>query len=247
MKIIKTLSIGDLHGLDIWKKGLFGEIYDMDNFDKIIFIGDYVDSFTISPIIQINNLKTLIELKLKFPDKIILLFGNHDVHYSHYPKYRCTGFQTINYPDYMKLFLDNLELFQLSYQIQNTIWTHAGIHSGWYKQNIKKYHDKNSNLSLSEILNRDFKHEKNWIFQVGHRRGGSANMGGPLWLDRTLLWKKPLLGYHQIVGHTRIYDGNGIKEFQYNDNTKLTCIDVLDNEYAQFYIKEFMIQDDEKI
>lgn len=236
----KTLSIGDLHGLDVWKKALFGKIYDMDNFDKIIFIGDYVDSFSVSPILQLHNLKILIELKIKYPSKIVLLYGNHDIHYSHYPKYRCTGFQSINYLNYMKLFNDNLNLFQLAYQYEDTIWTHAGIHKGWYNRNIKKYQTKHPEMNLAEILNSDFKLEKPWIFEIGKYRGGFSEVGGPLWLDRRILWKKPIENYHQIVGHTRISDGKGFKHIKYDKiNASLTCIDVLEDQAPLFYIKEF--------
>jgi predicted MPP superfamily phosphohydrolase len=237
MKLLRTLSIGDIHGLNVWKKAVFGEIYNIDDFDKVIFVGDYVDSFNITPIEQIHNLRQIIELKKKYPEKVVLLIGNHCIQYMFFPKYRCSGFQAANYMDYYKLYNDNRELFQLSYQIQNTLWSHAGIHKGWYNQNIKKIHDKSEN-TISEIINRDFWMQKPWIYQVGFIRGGASSVGGPLWLDRRMLWKKPLVGYHQIVGHTRI-SGGGIKDYQLGSETRVTCIDVLEDGNPEFFIKEF--------
>ena len=39
---MKTIAIGDIHGLSIWK-----DIINKENPDKVIFIGDYFDSFDI--------------------------------------------------------------------------------------------------------------------------------------------------------------------------------------------------------
>ena len=36
---MKIISIGDLHGKDVWKQ------IDPANYDKIIFVGDYTDDF----------------------------------------------------------------------------------------------------------------------------------------------------------------------------------------------------------
>lgn len=237
---IKTLSIGDIHGLSVWKKALLGECYDMDNFDKIIFVGDYVDSFHISPVEQLANLNSIIEFKKAFPEKIILLLGNHDVQYMHFPKYRCSGFQAAIYPELHRIFNDNKNLFQLSYQIDNTIWTHAGIHRGWYNRYIKNIVENNPELTLSDILNDLYNKEDNCIFTVGIERGGMDRISGPLWIDRSLLWKKPISNYTQIVGHTRITDGRGIKiNTISNKNAEVVFIDLLEDQYPIFYTKEF--------
>jgi len=192
-------------------------------------------------------------LKKKYPDKIILLYGNHDIQYSHYPNYRCSGFQQRNHLDYMKLFQDNLDLFQMSYQIDNTLWSHAGVHIAWYNEYIKEYHDNNPEMTLSNILNNDFDNQKSYMFNIGKMRSGFSDVGGPLWLDRRQLWNKPLPGYHQIVGHTKItYDNRKyrigkkhpklIRHFDIERiNASLTCIDVLTESNPEFYTKEFEI------
>jgi predicted MPP superfamily phosphohydrolase len=234
MANFKTISIGDIHGKDVWKEA----IIHIDSFDKVIFVGDYVDSFDVTGVVQKHNLLEIIELKKQYPNKVILLLGNHDVQYMHFPNYRCSGFQSVLSIDYTQIFRENRELFQAAYQIGNNIWTHAGIHIGWYNEYCKKYQELHPEMTLADILNHDYELNKPWIFVVGHLRGGRHNVGGPLWLDRRQLWNKPILDYHQIVGHTRITDGSG---FKYNDNfngdTSVTCIDLLEDESPQFYTK----------
>ena len=48
-KKIKILTIGDIHGKSVWNEII------PENYDKIIFVGDYVDSFYDSDITIINN------------------------------------------------------------------------------------------------------------------------------------------------------------------------------------------------
>jgi len=55
---MKTITIGDLHGKDYWKN------IDIEKYDKVIFLGDYVDSFNESNDGIYNNLKEVIELKI---------------------------------------------------------------------------------------------------------------------------------------------------------------------------------------
>lgn len=69
----KLLVLGDIHGRTIWKY-----IIDKEAPDKVIFLGDYVTSHEgISAEIQLNNLEDILIFKEDFPDKIILLRGNH--------------------------------------------------------------------------------------------------------------------------------------------------------------------------
>jgi predicted phosphodiesterase len=52
---MKIASIGDIHGRNYWK--IFKSV--KDQYDKIIFIGDYVDSFNIDDNLIIKNLHLL--------------------------------------------------------------------------------------------------------------------------------------------------------------------------------------------
>ena len=52
----RTLVLGDTHGLSLWK-----QIVKQENPDRVIFIGDYFDSFDIPGVDQIHNFKEIIE------------------------------------------------------------------------------------------------------------------------------------------------------------------------------------------
>ena len=47
----KTIVLGDIHGRSNWKLALHQE----NQFDRVIFVGDYFDSFDITGVEQIHN------------------------------------------------------------------------------------------------------------------------------------------------------------------------------------------------
>src|SRR5665213_1183842 len=118
---MKHVIISDLHGRDIWKQ------VDFSRYDKAVFLGDYVDSFKRPDNVILENLEEIIRLKSTYPQKIVLLLGNHDVQYLHYPRYYCPGFRQSMQPALTSLFKEHRDLFQIAYQKQNFIFTHAGI------------------------------------------------------------------------------------------------------------------------
>lgn len=70
-----TLVIADIHGRDIWKK-----IVDQ-NFDRVIFLGDYFDSFGIPGLVQLNNFEQICQFKkdqVTLGKEVTMLIGNHD-------------------------------------------------------------------------------------------------------------------------------------------------------------------------
>lgn len=70
------LVCGDIHGRKFWKK----PCENIDNYDKVVFLGDYLDPYNfefISVEEAIENFKEIIELKRNNMDKVVLLLGNH--------------------------------------------------------------------------------------------------------------------------------------------------------------------------
>ncbi len=234
---MKILSIGDVHGFDTWKK--FGDIQHLIHnpksnkydFDYYIFVGDYVDSFTKTNEEIKKNLKDIIKFKKKHPNKVILLWGNHDIQYlTSYREHGCSGYRPEAYFDLHEIFRKNRKLFQLAFQIDNYIWTHAGIHRGWYE-----YEFPYKSKDIADDLNLAFEENNKSIFNVGYLRGGRSNVGGPLWADKIETSKKPLKGYHQIVGHTRIKE---MKKVVIDDNTSVTYIDYIEDGGNEPYVLE---------
>ena len=126
----RIIAIGDVHGYDTWKR-IVDKHYD--NVDRIIFVGDYVDSFQITGEKQLVNLLDIIELKKLLKDKLVLLIGNHDYHYMDNGTYaRYSGFQAGMLPTFKEVFTIHKDMFQIAYKDEmDTIYSHAGISETW--------------------------------------------------------------------------------------------------------------------
>jgi hypothetical protein len=232
---MRTISIGDIHGRTYWKE------IDPSKYDKIIFDGDYVDSFYHTEQQIFENLREIIQLKKDHPDKVVLILGNHDLQYMwSYSEFGCSGYRGHMYDDLHDLFYENKDLFQVAFQIENYIWTHAGISKGWYNFNreiIEAFVDKFETKTLADTLNGIMQTKDNPILhQVGDYRGGVYEYGGITWADRKETMNGYLPGYHQIVGHTPILE---ITKFG-DENGSIRYIDVLGKvaereEQAKFY------------
>jgi hypothetical protein len=71
------------------------------------------------------------------------------------------------------------------------------------------------------------------LFHAGVFRGGLYQDGGIFWADREETLHDPLQSYHQIIGHTKTY--NGLLHFPCkHPDTSLTYIDCLETTQA-FY------------
>ena len=225
------LSIGDIHGRSIWKIACFGTSekyeawrdncddpkYDLSElplfmYDKIVFIGDYVDSWLFSNIEIKKNLEEIVHFKTCFPDKVVLILGNHDISYK--DNVYCSGFKAEMLHDYKELFntkINGDSIFQAAFQYKDWLWTHAGLTLGFYVTHIEKLLKEKDNrfysfykscTNVAEILNFMYNSNNQDIFRVGYSRQGSSPNPGPFWADRNELHGKPAFGLNQIVGHT---------------------------------------------
>ena len=212
---MKTICIGDIHGRSIWK-----QIVEKEDADKVIFIGDYFDSFDIPGIDQIHNFKEIIEYKeTAFTSKhkkvnVILLIGNHDHHYFPEVGYTSTsGYQFNIAPSINQVINENRKHLQMAYQMDNFLFTHAGVskvfmnsvfgNNGWKVENI------------ATDLNEMFKYKpKTFEFGMAITTNkfmdptGDDEEQSPIWIrpkslmraNRNTLRKEVT----QIVGHTQM-------------------------------------------
>ena len=77
----QLLIIPDVHGRTFWKDAV--SQYE-DKVEKIIFLGDYLDPYPDEGITRkgaIRNFEEIIDYKINNSDKVVLLLGNHDLHY----------------------------------------------------------------------------------------------------------------------------------------------------------------------
>lgn len=233
--MVKILTIGDIHGREIWKEFLFGTIEKFEawkeqvftgkspefetslnivfsDVDKVVFVGDYFDSFTVSNGVMKANVLDIFLLKRQYPDKVFLLWGNHDVHYWDSSQ-RCSGFRAEMYYDFHDIVSENANLLDFSHQVGNVIWTHAGITADFLQLCKNKYKgmerypgetEELDTMRLADFLNEMWKYKWKALFFCGRGRGGSDPVPGPLWADRWELTEDPPEGLHQFVGHTPV-------------------------------------------
>ena len=227
---IKTVTVPDLHGKDDWKE------INPDNYDKIIFLGDYVDGAyrKVSDISfsdglntkvfisekhgrnnseMIYNLSEIIEFKDKYPDKVELCVGNHDVPYIYLIKNRafqsevmCSGYRYRIENELARLFNDNIDKFKIAFQIEDVLWSHAGITQQAYDTYFKCKIGDNFD-TIADELNRLFVLNEPDLFHVSHIREGRMPHGSILWADKSeWIVEKYKLPLKQIVGHSHVED-----------------------------------------
>ena len=202
---MKTVVIGDVHGRSLWKL-----IVNQENPDRVIFIGDYFDSFEISGVEQIQNFKEIIEYKKTSGKEVITLVGNHDHH--DYPEVGYTGtsgYQSRISPSINQVIDENRQHLQIAYSFDEFLFTHAGVsptfmdgefgEEGWVEDNVV------------ELLNDLFKYKPKSFDFNGTDPYGDNTYQTPIWIrPRSLMAvnKKHDKGlkkkYIQIVGHTQV-------------------------------------------
>lgn len=248
MPVLKTISIGDIHGSDAWMK------IDFEKYDRIIFVGDYTDHFTRSNNKIIKNLLNILSLKRKYEDKVVLLLGNHDLayHFLGDSFFMCTGHREMIGTDLHDIFMRNRYSFQAAYQLGNYLWTHAGMTYDFYhemyiplKDRFQKRFQMDPVPNDGEILSLMAETEaiRN-LSVVSFLRKGSSPYGGIFWADQSEHYndfqKGKVAPFHQICGHSRV---GTIKTILTQDNSaSITLIDCLDT-VDQFYEKEIEVND----
>ncbi len=197
---MQVLTIPDLHGRDSWKNAL----EQFPHADKIVFLGDYVDSYDLGNHIIYDNLYEIIQFKKGETERVELLLGNHDIQYMFFPKYRCSGFRPSMQYDLFGLFNENKRFFNVAFQVNNNLWTHAGVSENWLEENfhvIVQYGLTDNNYA--EVFNVMLNSKDNDVLhQVSNLRGGYDDYGGITWADKQETMAAPLKNMNQYVGHT---------------------------------------------
>lgn len=200
----KTIVIGDIHGRSVWKL-----IVNIEKPDRVIFLGDYFDSFEFSAVEQMRNFEEIMEYKKSGQAQVILLIGNHDHHY--FPGIqggKTSGYQAGASVSISHLVYENKEHLKIAYSFGEFLFTHAGVSSVFLNDVFGK-----KELPIEEIekrLNEQFKYQPKTFEFVSkdsyNNPYGDDQYQGPLWIRPRSLMKanretlrKDVI---QIVGHT---------------------------------------------
>lgn len=225
----RVLVVGDLHcHFDVLDKVKAL----IPKYDKVIFLGDYVDDWNAIPESSYNMLTEVINLKLDNPDKIICLCGNHSTSEWFGERFRCSGYNEFTHNLVKPLFDKYEHLFDIAYAPdKHTIYSHAGFTRYWVKQTFNK--NFRSATELARAINKAFHnrnnpestHQKEYeetfyhLTDVGHVRGGWTEPS-PLWADADELVIDRLNGITQIVGHTPV---RTVQHFTTSDTDLYFC------------------------
>jgi hypothetical protein len=197
----KTLVLGDTHGRSFWKLAV-----NLEDPDRVIFIGDYFDSFDINSETQLNNFLDILEFKKTSGKEVVLLIGNHDHHY--FPEIGYTG--TSGYQQVGKYQIEpvidaNREHLQIAYQFNNYLFSHAGVSTIFMDDVFGKGGWNIDQVSVE--LNELFRYKPHAFTFNGWDPYGNDDKQTPIWIRPTALMranKKTELKkqYIQIFGHT---------------------------------------------
>jgi hypothetical protein len=195
---MKTVIIGDLHGIPDWHP-----ILEFEKPGRCVFVGDYFDSFDVSAAEQIFNFKRIIEWKESNPGtEVILLIGNHDYHYfAGMPHGDTTGFQANAYHTIQYAIEENRHHMRMAYQFDNIICSHAGIGLTWLEMN-----GWDGNQPIVKYVNDLWRYKPGSFDHRGYHPSGDSMGETPIWIRPRSLMKDWSPEYRdafvQVVGHT---------------------------------------------
>jgi hypothetical protein len=201
---MKTIIIGDIHGLNTWKNIVQQEQVPC----RIIFMGDYFDSFNILGIDQIYNFNEIINFKKESQHEVILLIGNHDHHYLDVGEIY-SGYQHHLQWDIKDAIRSNIMHLQIAYQLENLIFSHAGLSPIWLNR-IFGENEWEPITAVTQVNERYLSRPRDFNFASGTMSPtGDSIEQGPLWIRPRSLMKSNNLeeinfknDFIQIVGHT---------------------------------------------
>lgn len=210
------VAIGDVHGLGYWR-----EIVEAHPGCRIVFLGDYLDPYEYIPVkTLLDNLRAIMALKASRPGDVVLLLGNHDLHYFSSDAPIASRFNYQIAEKASRLFLEHFSLFQYACQEGNKIFTHADISQAWFTEDFRG----DISRPIAGQLNHPSDAQVASLCRVGQLRGGrKGGRGGIFWADIDEL-DDPLHGFTQIVGHNRVAE---VTERQGTGGGKIVFCDCL--------------------
>ena len=201
----KILIIGDIHGRTFWKDAIEKHA---DECSKIIFLGDYLDPYPWEFITRkdaIRNFEDIIKYKQDNKDKVILLLGNHDLHYYDDHFRTRSRYDSSNAYHIKEDFRSHKSLFDMAYEEmingQRYLFTHAGVLNSWYKA----HKDLIGELTVENLNHlKDIKRGIEILTQVSSERGGMGRIGSMVWSDINEKGDtEDIDGIYQVFGHSQ--------------------------------------------
>ena len=135
----KILILPDVHGRTFWLEACDHK----DDFEKIVFLGDYVSPY---PYEDISNARAIeifnevLDFKKENPEKVVLLMGNHDFSYVNSSICECRT-DWANWNKLNGMYFDNIKSFDLAWETKigdkRYFFSHSGVRKGWFDRWVK--------------------------------------------------------------------------------------------------------------
>ena len=225
---MKRIVIGDPHG----RWNAVKNIYDKEQPDEVIILGDYFDSFNIDAYNQRECYDNIINLRKEHLSKygrgFYMLIGNHDMHYMDEAFGRCSGWNLLtnsqaSYPLCRDWDAEILKMVFID-EVNKTVYSHAGVTMNWFQQWIKS----NNLADINTIETKAFQ----FTYKNGGDYYGSSSWNSPLWVRPEGLKKSPYkdkdgIVWTQIFGHTQ----TNAPHHWINNEGEFYCIDCINEAY----------------
>lgn len=225
---MKRIVIGDPHGRWLPIKN----IYEKENPDEVVILGDYFDSFNIDAYAQRESYENIVELRKEHLSKkkgrFIMLIGNHDMHYMDEKFGRCSGWNplTCSQASYALCRDWDNEILKMIFvdEVNKTIYSHAGVSMNWFTYWIKSNNLGDINTIETKALAFTYKDGGDWY--------GSSSWNSPLWVRPEGLKQCPYKDmngetWNQIFGHTE-----PLAPFDFIiDDANFYCVDCISHQY----------------
>lgn len=249
MEVEKALIIPDIHGRTFWKKDT-ESFLENDKNGVIVFLGDYLDPYEKEGIKSddaIDNFKKILEFKKEHADNVILLLGNHDLHYIYYDFGECSRYDRWRAKRIGNLFTNDISLFKMAFSIKSGnkkfILSHAGIQKNWVNEFFGDIQLKITDDNVVEFMNAQLDSmqispDSTFISKLDImspiRGGFFYDHGSMVWADCTEYLKPDteIYGDFQIFGHTVLKMPFIFKNF--------ACLDCLQSFILENGIIEYM-------
>lgn len=186
------IVIGDVHGRTLWRK-----IVERHSGCRFVFLGDYCDPYEKMPgQAVLDNLMEIIRFKQSHPDEVVLLLGNHDVHYIDYGAPLCSRINLELAWQLREIFTEHADCFQCAHSERGILFTHAGVSEAWFRQSFVGDADGDIASQLNACSTDKV------LYYCGAARRGPHPHGGIYWAGKSEMLCL-LRGTTQVVGHTR--------------------------------------------
>ena len=200
----QLIIIPDVHGRDFWRDAV-----RMNPEARFVFLGDYLDPYPWEGVTvgkAFRGLQDIVAFKEAHPDRVTLLWGNHDLHYL-YPDLGGCRYDYVNGDRNARFFDAHKALFGIAWETEAAgkrfLFSHAGVGLQWLRRNWPGLQPDEISAELFNDLV-GYPSFMSALGDVSFYRGGLDSYGSMVWADENeqLDPLNRIPGIVQVFGHT---------------------------------------------